>query len=616
MLLPTSRIEKEDLGIKFYEQDMLVDDYVYTGDLDITVSIEYSTPGFGIALINSEGYSLKDKNEILLLRIGFKEASIIYRNGDSQKTIAVFNCPNVKTYSENLIMNLKKQSNNYVLTVDNKIVGKFKVPYEMLSYNIGYYSSPDNTIKNINIASSTPYGWIVNMSNTKYGYINFEKNGFSLTNCKGIAELEQIKIKLLPGTYYLKYEKEEINELNDITAIVKQYDDNNLFDEEKNMLSYIDGSFKVNFPTYVNLKFQGTSGRIKKIQITTQKDNDYISTSPDKGDVIDIDGSRIEIKLDELEEVKWDGEIFNVVGYDHTSPIEYAIISDGVNNYGIDDLKISKNRSYTYHFETKTKTLTIKDKERIVFSKELIDVKYLLTVFKNISAVITSLKLKTKEGTNIDSIIQNTVKKYVPATINSPIVVTDKNDIPFNLSASFRKFINKHNKEEYVFTNYEREYFNPKHIIKLTNTPANIEGTTIVYGIKKDSQINMDKILNIPNQDNINSIDSFAVLYDILFEKDLRSYDKDNGEIRLYDVNDYKMIVVDYLKRDSYAINYKHDLGSYEVDISVDDDKEANIIYDNTEKKITATGKYFINSKDYVVTKIKPTENCYIVIGR
>lgn len=616
MLLPTSRIEKEEIGIKFYEQDMLVDDYIYTGDLDITVSIQYSTPGFGIALINSEGYSLKDKDEILLFRVGFKEASIIYKNGDSQKTIAVFNCPNVKTYSDNLVLNIKKHDNNYTITANDKLIGKFKVPYEMLSYNLGYYSSADNIIKNINIASSTPYGWVVNMSNTKYGYINFEKNGFSLTNCKGIAELEQLKIKLMPGTYYLKYDKEDIDGINDITAIVKQFDDNNLFDEEKNMLSYVDNSFKVNFPTYVNLKFQGTSGRIKKIQITTQKDNDYIATSPDKGDYIDIDGSKIEVKLDMLEEVSWTGKISRVIGYDHTSPFDYAIISDGVNNYGLDDLKLALERNYDFNYITKTKQLTIKDKERIVIEKQLINIKYILTIFKNVSAVINSLKLKTKNGTTINSIIQNTVKKYVPSTISSPIVVTDKDDKPFNLSSSFRRFTNDKGRTEYVFTNYEREYFNPKHIIKLSEIPANIEGTTIVYGIKKDSKINMDNILDIPNKDNINSIDKFAVLYDILFEKDLRSYDKDNGEIRLYDVNEYKMIVVDYLKRDSYAINYKHNLGSYEVDISVDDDKEANIIYDNTEKKITATGKYFINSKNYVVTKIKPTENCYIVIGR
>ena len=73
---------------------------------------------------------------------------------------------------------------------------------------------------------------------------------------------------------------------------------------------------------------------------------------------------------------------------------------------------------------------------------------------------------------------------------------------------------------------------------------------------------------------------------------------------------------MDYQKRNSYAINYKYDLGAYEVDISIDDDEEADIIYDNTEKQITASGKYFISSNEYINTNITPNESCYIVIGR
>ena len=140
MLLPTSRIEKDQLGIKFYEQDMLVDDYIYSGDLEAHVSLKYVTPGFGIALINSEGYSLKDKNEILLFRFGYKEASIIYKNGDKQRTLAVFNTPTVITPIDNLHIKLKKTNNTYQLFVEVKQIGSFKVPYELLSYNIGYYS--------------------------------------------------------------------------------------------------------------------------------------------------------------------------------------------------------------------------------------------------------------------------------------------------------------------------------------------------------------------------------------------------------------------------------------------------------------------------------------------
>ena len=597
---------------------MLVDDYVYSGDLEASVSLKYVTPGFGIALINSEGYSLKDKNEILLFRFGYKEASIVYKNGDKQKTLAVFNTPTVTTPIDNLKIKLKKTSNTYQLYVKEKLIGSFKVPYEIESYNLGYYSSAENIIKNLNIVSSIPYGWIVNMSNTQNGYINFAKNGFYLSSCQGIAEIEQVKIELLPGTYYLKYEKEEVNGLFDIKSYVTLYNDDNIVDEEKNMLSLVDGSFKVDFPTYVNLKFKGTSGKVNKVQITKDKENDYISTSPDKGDYVDIDGSKIEIRLADLNKVEWTGIVNNVpVGID-TRPNNYAIVSDGITNYGINDVNIAIGAEYTYMYDCNSKTLEVHKNNKIVETL-ILNTKFLLTVFKNINGIITNIKLTTKAGSVIDGIIQTTYKKYVPMSISSPILVTNSSDdMPLDISSSIRYYYKDGNinKKMFVFTNIEREYFEPRHVLKLTNIPSSITGSIIVYGIKKEATVNMDKILEIPNEDMINSIDACANLYDILFENDLKSIDKNAGQIKLFDVEDYQLIIVDYQKRNSYAINYKYDLGAYEVDISIDDDEEADIIYDNTEKQITASGKYFISSNEYINTNITPNESCYIVIGR
>lgn len=617
MLLPTSRIEKDKLGIKFYEQDMLVDDYVYSGDLEATVTLKYVTPGFGIALINSEGYSLKDKNEILLFKIGYKEASIIYKNGDKQKTLAVFNTPSITTPIDNLHIKLKKTNNTYNIYIKNKLVGSFKVPYELLSYNLGYYSSAENIIKNLNIVSSIPYGWIVNMSNTTHGYIHFEKNGFYLDSCTGIAEIEQIKIQLNPGTYYLKYNKEDVNGKFDIKPYVTLYNDDNIVDEEKDMLSMVDGSFIVNFSTFVNIKFKGSSGKIGKIQITKDKENDYVSTSPDKGEYVDIDGSKIDVRLGDLLKVEWTGTVRNVpAGFD-TYPHNYAIVSDGITNRGINDLNIATGAEYTYMFDCETKKLEVYKKNKLVKTATL-QTKYLLTIFKNINGVITNMKLTTRAGNVIDGIIQTTHKKYVPMSISSPIIVTNASGIPLDISSSNRYYYKNGNKNKkmFVFTNIEREYFEPKHVIKLTNIPASITGSIIVYGIKKNATVDLDRILEIPNEDMINSIDACANVYDILFEKDLRSIDKDAGQIRLFDVENYQLIIVDYQKRDSYAINYKYDLGAYEVDISIDDDEEADIIYDNTEKQITSSGKYFISTNEYINTNIAPNESCYIVVGR
>lgn len=617
MLQSTSRIEKNN-GIRFYEQDILIDDYIHTGNLLVNLDIEYITPGFGIALLSSEGLSLKDKEEVLLFRLGYKEASVIYKNKDIQKTLATYNVANLKTYAENLNIILSKVNELYSVSINGKEVLTFNSPYEINSYNLGYYSDTGNAIKNINIASAIPFGWIVNMNNTKNGYISFEKNGFSLQKCEGFAEIEQIEIKLNAGKYYLKYEQSKDC---DIKPYVFLYNDDNIIDEEKQMLSLIDNSFILSFPTKVNLKLKGTQGSISKLQITTEKDNDYIKTSPETGNYVDIGGSYMNIRLESLKEVEWIGIINNVPGSFHKEPIDYALISDGIINYGLYDLNVSTGVKYGYRYVVSEKRLTVykldnDGKKSIqVYTKVFTDIEYLLTVFKNINAVITRLKLTTLEGNIIEDIAQDTAKKYVPCKIKSPIIVTNKHNLPLDLSSSIRVY--KHNNtDKYIFTNIEREYFDPKHIIKLSNIPSKKNGTTIVYGIKRNGSYDMDNILRIPHKDMINSIDDFATAYDILFEKDLRSYDKDTGEIRLNDVSKYSLIVVDYLKRDSYAINYIHYLSSYEVDISIEQDDEANIIYDNIEKTQDKTNTLLINAKEYVQTNMIPSENCYITIGR
>lgn len=609
MLTPTSRIELEN-GIRFYEQDILFDDYIYTGNLLVNLVVEYNTPGIGIALISSEGYSLKDKEEVLLFRLGYKEASVIYKNKDTQKTLATYNVSNIRT-GEQVNISLSKVNDNYKIYIENKLAIDFDSTYEFNSYNIGYYSSGGNALKNINVASAIPFGWVVNMSNTNYGYINFEKNGFELNHCKGQAEIEQIEIDLKPGKYYLKYETED----SDIVPYVFIYNDNNLYDDEKNLLSVVDKSFKLDYSERVNLKFKGSKGKIKKIQITTEKENDYIKTTPETGRYIDIGGSYINVRLESLKHIQWTGTIFSTASDFHKNPTDYAVISDGEKNFGLYDLNIILNKEYKYEYNVLDKMLSIYSGADRVFNAKITSIKYIMTIFKNISAVINSLKLTTLDGTVIEDTVQDTAKKYVPAKISSPIIVTNKNDIPLDLSSSIRTYKDNLNNTRYLFTNVEREIFPAKYIIKLSKAPSLREGTTIVYGINKNAITNKDKILTIPNKDMINAIDDYATMYDVLFEKDLRSYDKELGEIRINDVSDYKEIVVDYLKRDSYAINFIHKLTSYEVDISIDKDDEANVLYDNIEKAQDKTNVLLINSKEYIQTNIIPSDSCYVTIS-
>ena len=157
MLQPNSRIYLNN-GIEFYEQDILFDNYVYTGDFDIALTLNYANPGFGIGLTNSEGQTLADKEEVLLFKLGQKSVDIIYLNKDSQKTLATYSSAYAKTYTEDLKYVLKKRNTTLTLYVGEQKICDFKSISDFNTYNLIYYSNKDNIIKNINIASSIPYG--------------------------------------------------------------------------------------------------------------------------------------------------------------------------------------------------------------------------------------------------------------------------------------------------------------------------------------------------------------------------------------------------------------------------------------------------------------------------
>lgn len=605
MLQPNSRINLDN-GIKFYEQDILFDNYIYTGDFDIALTLNYANPGFGVGLTNSEGKTLSDKEEVLLFKLGQKSVDVIHMNKDAQKVLATYNSAYAKTYTEDLTYTLQKRGAEFTLYVGEQKVCLFKAPSEFETYNLIYYSNKDNQIKNINIASSIPYGWVTNMQNTNGGYIWFYRDAFEFKHCNGEAEIEQPDIYLSYGKYYLKYETEGDC---DIVPYIFLSQDERLLDERKNILNPMDNSFVLDNSQKISLKFEGTSGKIKKIRITTQKENDYIRTSPDKGEKIEIGGSSIKLDLSLIKTASWTGKVNHAPGLDHNNPIDYSILSFDAYSYGLFDLDIAQEVDYKYRYEDKKITIsTMQDK----IVKEYKIKNNILTIFKNINAVIKDFVVIDIYGNDTNIIVENTIKKFAPGTIYSPIIVLDENDQPLDLSSSYRVY-SKNNKDYYWFTNTEREYFEPAHLIRLTNMPSHKTGTIIAYGIKKESSLNLDNILRIPKE-GLDSIDMCANYYDIIFEKDLRYINKDYKEIRFNDISDYKLIIVDYLKEDSYAINYRHDLNSYEIDISTKEDKETSVIYNNAAEN--KDGITFINEYKYVDTKVVPSEDCYIVLGR
>ena len=108
MFISNSRIELVD-GIRFYEQDVLYDDYIYTGDCQIDVDLDYYNNGFGILLINSNNKILSNVNAALLFRLNHKSLEVIYKENSLQKIVGVFSSAHSITCTDNLQISLRKQ---------------------------------------------------------------------------------------------------------------------------------------------------------------------------------------------------------------------------------------------------------------------------------------------------------------------------------------------------------------------------------------------------------------------------------------------------------------------------------------------------------------------------
>jgi hypothetical protein len=320
-----------------------------------------------------------------------------------------------------------------------------------------------------------------------------------------------------------------------------------------------------------------------------------------------IENSYLKLDLLKIKEFTFSGLVSKVQGTIHENPEEYSILRDDSKSYGLFDLNIAENIFYTYTYANKILTIFINDMEIITIP---ITGDYLY-VFNNVNGRITDFVITDFKNNTTNVTVENTIKKYIPAIIKSPVAVLDKNNIPLDLSSSYRYYY-KDGKKYYWFTNTEREYFKPAYTIRLENKPLDVEGSIIVYGIRKESKFDLDRLLEIQTE-GFDSLNACADIYDIFFEENLRYLNKETGEIRLEYIEDYQWIVVDYIKDKSYCLNYRYDLNSYEVDIAVKANEEISMKYDNIKENIKNID--FINEVQWINTKISPTLNGYITIG-
>jgi hypothetical protein len=597
MFQSNSRIEKFK-GIRFYEQDVLFDDYVFTNDIVVTLGVDYMTPGIGIALINHEGLSIQEKDEAYLFRLGYKEVSIIHSTGGVQKRL-LHTSVNIAPYKENMKFIFTKKGRRVNVSVEGHgTIFEYMLGKSIDKYNLGIYSNAGNIVKSIAVASSVPEDWMVNMNNTNGGYIKFFNNGFSIENCIDNAELEQYMVQLKAGKYFFKSDRADVKGKNDIQSLVFLSNDDRIYDEEKNLLN--NNTFELVEDAFVNIKFKGCNGSISNIHITDNLNNRYV---PTKSNQTTINGSQIDFILDNIKEIKWTAIIHDVP--DLLDP--YAIIENQDESFKLGAVGLLLNTEYKYIFDTTTSVLTVKKGNTEVANVSL-TITNNLTIFRNINAIISQLTLIQDDNSEINLITERGSIRYIPASITSPIIVMDDQGSPMDLSSSYR-VVDKGGIDKYIFTNVEREYFEPESKLTMTNKIINTTGSVKVYGIHNDAIIDMENILRIP-QEGMDNIDLFCDKYDIFHESDLTYLDKVAGVIYIENYNDYKMFVVDYTKKDSYSINFKSDLKMYEIDMSTEK-SNVSILYDHND-----SGDQVVNMTDYKITDITPEDNSYIVLRR
>lgn len=692
-----ARVTQTVDGCQWYEQDIVLLDYIYTGDCIVDIKLKYNTPGFGILLAEADGNTAFDSGYSLLYRIGDQSYTAEERSlGQvSRSTDGAFP---VRPNGEIIHLIFYKTSNcvwmtyTYQDTSGNTIVygnrnlGNAPLAESLESYRIGFYSNAGNVLEFATISTDMPSGWVVNIHNTNGGRVFFLENGFTIEDCEYHAELEQQNIYLESGTYYVDY---IISDDSDIESYIIPVAGTHLelFDDRKNILQE-DRSFTLEEAGYVNLKFAGTHGTVYNICIKDLKDSVYVETEESPIGGASEDGSLIRIDLTKVKEFTIEASITSVPEYELTEQPPYYIVKSN-ESYILSDFSLDLNTTYTYTYSQDTHTISVNNQNVSTSGCQE------LLMFYNINAVITKFIVTYTNGQTNDILHSDTYKHYVVGEITVPILVTDLGGEPYDLSSSYREVIQTHqtidlfniytplslshrvnpfavslrvygipasakiNKTKqtieefaseyielstsqytydtksnelfindivrksykyiaavykdadtylYTFTNWEREIFPANNsIIEVTHKINNETGHVIVYGIPNDEPVYEDYIYRIPESSLIHSIDMYARQHDTILENAYTvNYEKNRIHILSNVQNKYKIIVVDYLKENSYTVNLNEDMQSYELDIS-SSDPESYIIYDMDENGQTTR---------YEVTDIKPTQDKYIVLTR
>lgn len=593
----------------FYEQDIVMLDYVYTGNIKVSMGIDYQYPGIGIIIAAKKDDIPENTNNAYLLKIGINDFAVINKKLLTQSKMAHGSCPfaPLDVSSSRTIEFHKDGKTLSLTTIINKktiTLGLYTLPEDVNEYRLGFYSNKGNTIQTAIIHSSRPQYWFSNTRNTNGGRISFKKDTFVIEQAELPIELEQEKIHLAKGKYFLDFEKQPVNNKKDINCYVFDSSEKRINAKTKNLLQ-ADNSFVIEKDMDVNILFQGTSGAISKICIKDDDQQSYISTDEQ---TVEKAGSKVIVHLERLKEVRWVGQVDAYPDYSLNQDVPYSIMTYQKIKSTVENLGLLTKHEYSFAFSLSGDgtiwILSVKTKTgETIHTASFTNNGGAMEIFDNVSGTISELIVVTAAGDEINVLAQKTYKKYVPSTIESPILVVDENDTPFDLSSAYR-YIEE--TDSFIFTNWERETFVPEKQIILENKINDSINAIVVYGVKNDDYC-MDKLYTITQKEPVTSINQFSGSYDAISTElysitDSKVLDFEDGI-----VSKYRLLVVDYLKDDSYCINLTEDRKQYEVDISSSKEK-IETLYD-----MTPDGQV---RKYKILDDIVPMNDNYIVLKK
>ena len=520
-----ARITKNN-GCYFYDQDIIILDYAYSGDSRIKLKLDYVNPGFGILLIEDSDSKFNSKKQYMF-KLGDDDYAVIEKLDDGQNQIE-YSTIQFKHLLKDAYVVLEYENNkaSFYLEKNNKkvlmIIQDF--PIEFSSYRIGLYSQYGNTVESLQVSSGLPIGWAANVISTVGGRLYYYDNTIKFENCTYEAQTETDFIKLKAGIYYLKY-----NAAGDIKAAAFASSDPSIELNKKNILK--DDKIVLEEDSYVSIQFYGKDGIVSNISLQETANGSYL---PSSGNGSLQEGSYLHFILDNISSIHLSVQITELP---ESENLTYYYFKFGDRVYTPKDFPIGEYIDVVYD----RKTLTIKYADKTIrlnrYDSNILD------MFYNVNAYIKKLVIINKDNKEENLLSVSETYSHITNELDTPILCLDENDEPFDLSSSYR---------EVIIPTVHIDMFNKYNPMKLSHQLNTYQLDDIqVIGIKEHCQINPDaKNFNdsIVSETGFQYID-FNPAININIDLNSLVYDKDIH-------NKYKYIAIMYPTADTYMYKF------------------------------------------------------------